>query len=171
MALIVETGALVAGAESYASVAYANSLHILLGNESWSNLDTSVKEQSLRKATQYMQSKYFSMWQGRKRDDDQSLDWPREGVVIFGTNSLVANSIIPNEIKNACCLLALRASAATLVSDKERAVKREKVDVLEVEYSEFDTSEKVYSEIDYMLGRYFTNASASGGGGLSVVRV
>ena len=74
-----------------------------------------------------MQSKYFSKWQGIKRDDDQALDWPRENVVIFGTSSLVANSIIPNEIKNACCLLALRASTGELVSDKERAIKREKL--------------------------------------------
>lgn len=168
MALIVENGSMVTGAESYASVAYSNSYHSLIGNESWSDLDNSTKEQCLRKATQYMQSKYFSKWQGIKRDDDQALDWPRENVIIFGTSSLVANSIIPNEIKNACCLLALRASTSELVSDKERAIKREKIDVIETEYSEYDTSEKVYSEVDYMLARYFIG---NGSGGLSVVRV
>lgn len=169
MALIVEDGSMVTGAESYASVAYANSYHALVGNESWSDLDVSVKEQCLRKATAYMQSKYFALWQGEKRVYTQSLDWPRENVVIYGTNDLYPNSIIPNEVKNSCCLLAVKASVAPLVTDKERLVKREKVDVLETEYSEFDSDQTVYREIDMMLSRYFGQSGTPGA--LKVVRV
>lgn len=170
MALIVEDGSMVAGAESYVSVTYANNYFILLGNEAWGDLDLSAKEQALRKATQFMQNEYFSMWQGVKRQYTQALDWPRENVYIAGTDSLVANSIIPNEIKNACCLLAYKASAGALYSDKERSIKREKIDVLETEYFESDTNQKEYREIDALVRRYMISASASGGA-LPVVRV
>lgn len=170
MALIVEDGSMVAGAESYASVTYANNYFILTGNEAWGDLDLSAKEQALRKATQFMQNEYFSMWQGVKRQYTQALDWPREGVYIAGTDSLVANSIIPNEIKNACCLLAHKASVGALYSDKERSIKREKIDVLETEYFESDTNQKEYREIDALVRRYMISASASGGA-LPVVRV
>lgn len=169
MALIVEDGSMVAGAESYASVAYANSYHALLGNDAWSDLDLSVKEQCLRKATAYMQGKYFALWQGEKRVYTQALDWPRNNVGVFGTNDLYPNNIIPNEIKNACCLLANKSAVAPLVTDKERLVKREKVDVLETEYSEFDSDQVVYREIDLMLARYFGHSGTSGA--LKIVRV
>lgn len=168
MALIVEDGTMVTGAESYASVTYANNYNLLIGNEAWSDLDLSVKEQCLRKATQYMQSKYYANWLGSKRLSTQALDWPRDGVVIFGTEYIQPNSIIPNEIKNACCILASKASTSALFTDKERAVKREKVDVLETEYSEYDTTEKTYREVESMLGRYMTGG---GSRGLQVVRI
>lgn len=170
MALIVEDGSMVTGAESYASVAYANGYFIGIGNETWSDLDLSAKEQALRLATQYIQNEYFSVWQGVKRQHTQALDWPRENVYIAGTDSLVANSIIPNEIKNACCLLAYKASVGALYSDKERSIKREKIDVLETEYFESDSNQKEYREIDAMLRRYMISASAKSGA-LPIVRI
>lgn len=170
MALIVEDGSMVTGAESYASVVYANGYFIGIGNETWSDLDLSAKEQALRLATQYIQNEYFSVWQGVKRQHTQALDWPRENVLIFGSGSLVANNIIPIELKNACCILALKAASSSLYSDKERSVKREKVDVLETEYFESDSNQKEYREIDAMLRRYMISASAKSGA-LPIVRI
>ena len=170
MALIVEDGSMVAGAESYASVTYANNYFISMGNEAWGDLDVSAKEQALRKATQYMQNEYFSMWQGVKRVYSQALDWPRDNVIIAGSDSYYPNNIIPNEVKNSCCLLALKASSGAIYADKERAIKREKVDVLETEYFESDSTQKEYREIDAMLRRYMISASAAGGA-LPIVRV
>lgn len=169
MAIVVETGSGSATGESYISVTDADTYHSDRGNTSWATLTTAVKEQNLRKATEYMLQQYRNRWKGVRMTSTQALDWPRAYVyleaVVTGANqefpNLVADNIVPTEVKRACAELALKSYSAELLSDTERATIREKVDVIEVEYDKYATQEKKYTAIEYMLRPYF-NESNSG---------
>lgn len=110
MSLIVEDGSNVAGAESLASVAYTDTYHSNRGNTAWAVLATAAKEQALRKATDYMTQAYRTRWAGYRTHSTQSLDWPRSLVEIKDVNYIgtyVDQYSVPDEVKKACCELAL----------------------------------------------------------------
>ena len=161
MTIIVEDGTGLANAESYVSVADANTYHSKIGNDAWADLDTSVKEQLLRKATDYMVAQYRLQYAGYRRYSTQSLDWPRLYVPLI--DSLSANvfpqyvdfDIVPTTVKNACAELALKAYTAILMQDLTQGVIREKVDVIEVEYDKFSPQQTRYEQIDAMLSVFF----------------
>lgn len=122
MAFIVETGDIVPGANSYVSVDFADAYHSDRGNESWSDLTTEEKQYALVRATDYLDQAYAGRWKGEPLTDTQALAWPREVVGI------------PDKLKQACCQLALEALGGDLNPTQGQTVKREKVDVIEVEY-------------------------------------
>ncbi len=161
MTIIVEDGTGLANAESYVSVVDANTYHSKIGNDAWADLDTSVKEQLLRKATDYMVAQYRLQYAGYRRYSTQSLDWPRLYVPLI--DSLSANvfpqyvdfDIVPATVKNACAELALKAYTAILMQDLTQGVIREKVDVIEVEYDKFSPQQTRYEQIDAMLSIFF----------------
>ena len=161
MTIIVEDGSGLANAESYVSVVDANTYHSNYGNDAWTDLDTSVKEQLLRKATDYMVAQYRLQYAGYRRYSTQSLDWPRLYVPLI--DSLSANvfpqyvdfDIVPVTVKNACAELALKAYTAILMQDLTQGVIREKVDVIEVEYDKFSPQQTRYEQIDAMLSVFF----------------
>ena len=150
MALIIETGLIVAGAESYASVTDADTYHTNNGNTAWGTASNTAKEAALRKACRYLDGKYRSRWKGRRvLPVVQVLEWPRGGVEApsgagssgsyyydtgFTGNVFYPSNSIPQRLKDAQCELALRALDGDLASDATIGVKREKVDVLETEY-------------------------------------
>ena len=137
MSLIVEDGTGMANAESYISVVDADTYHANLGNTAWASLTTTVKEQLLRKATNYMVQVYRSAWAGIRINDTQSLDFPRYLVPKYDNGAMYSyydEKSVPKEVKDACCEFALKANAGSLAPDLDRLTKREKVGVLEVEY-------------------------------------
>lgn len=132
MALIVETGAIIAGADSYVSVTDCDTYHADRGNTAWTGTDA-VKEHALRKAVAYLDGHYRNRLKGIMVDPiKQNLAWPRYDVVIDGVT--LARSPIPQRIRYAQCELALIALSADLAPNVSAGVKREKVDVLETEY-------------------------------------
>jgi hypothetical protein len=149
MALIVETGAIVSGAESLASVAAADAHHAARGNAAWGVLSTGDKEIALRKATDYMQERYSDSWRGVRVSSTQALDWPRS--CVYRGVYPVASNIIPDEVIKACCELALRASAKALTDDEGAQVKSEKVDVLETVYADGARQQTRYAAVDNLL--------------------
>jgi hypothetical protein len=161
MTIIVEDGTGLANAESYVSVVDANTYHSKIGNDAWNDLDTSVKEQLLRKATDYMVAQYRLQYAGYRRYSTQSLDWPRLYVPLI--DSLSANvfpqyvdfDIVPTTVKNACAELALKSYTAILMQDLTQGVIREKVDVIEVEYDKYSPQQTRYAQIDAMLSVFF----------------
>lgn len=164
MTLIVEDGTGLSDAESYASVTYADTYHYNRGNTDWSGFSTAAKEQLLRKATDYMLQKYRGELKGTRVSDSQALDEPRDGVYI-DNNVLVSNSIVPKEFKNATCELALRSNDGELLEDSGgRLTTKEKVDVIEVEYSDKGgtSSAVIYGSVDKMLKPYLEGGSVSG---------
>lgn len=132
MALTIETGQIVAGAESYVSAADATTYHTARGNTAWTGTDA-VKEAALLKAAAYLDGHYCNRFKGGKYQPlEQSLQWPRIGVLIDGY--VLDAYTIPQRLKDAQCELALIALSADLAPSVSAGIKREKVDVLETEY-------------------------------------
>ena len=160
MALIVESGIIVAGANAYASIASADSYHADRGN-AWTGT-TAQKTAALLAATAYLDGKYRNRWKGaRVQPLVQLLEWPRAGVQVEGfAGFLYPYTTIPPEIVAATCELALRALTAPLAPDiapGDRLV-RKKIDVIEKEFapSDFQTS---YPVVDQLISRYLKSGN------------
>lgn len=158
MALTVEDGSIVAGAESYCTVAFADTYHTNRGNTAWTGTDA-VKEAALRKATDYMLQVYRDRWQGYRAEDGQPLDWPRGWVVVDGF--AVDNDIVPTEVKNACAELALRSLSANLYADQGQLKSRIKVGPIETEYAAGSGQTKRYPAIESMLRPYLAHPAGT----------
>ncbi len=106
MSLIVEDGTVVANAESYLSVADANTYWTAHGAPAtWTGTEA-VKETALRMATQYLDAVYGGRWLGERYDEDQVLDWPRERVEVDGV--WLDETPLPRQLREACAELAHR---------------------------------------------------------------
>jgi hypothetical protein len=137
MALVVEDGTIVVGANSYVTIetarAYATSRGLSL-----SAID-SVVEAQLVLAMDYLES-LRSKYKGAKTDvvTPQALQWPRSEVVIDGED-FGANSI-PQELQDAQCRLAIEQEAGIELfpsqGEEGKFIVREKIGPLSTEYSE-----------------------------------
>jgi len=158
--LTVETGAIVAGAESYVSAADATTYHTNRGNATWTGTDA-VKEAALLKAAAYLNGHYCKRFKGAKYLPlEQSMQWPRVDVLVDGY--LIATTTIPQRIKDAQCELALIALGADLAPNISAGIKREKVDVLETEYfAGAPAGTTVYTAVNNLLADYVKSANGS----------
>lgn len=168
--LITETGAGLADAESYASVAAADARCASLGRTDWAALSEADKEISLRKAMIFMAT-YRTRWAGRRVYQRQTLDWPRYNVVVDGF--IVPSTIVPPDVVNACIDLAVRAgSGEDLLPDLDtgsNAIKKDKTGPLETEYFQNTTDARErFVAVDAILAPYF--GSAGGGNSIKVIR-
>ncbi len=120
-----------------------------------------LREQWLRKATEYMTNTYRNRWQGQRVDDVQALCWPRYGVIVEGYS--IDDDVIPETIKRACAELALKASTADLQADLEQGVVSETVGPISVTYDRSSPQAKRYKQIEAMLLPYLKS-----GGGVSI---
>lgn len=167
MTLIVEDGTGKIDAESYASVAEADTRLAAFGNTAWAAYTTSAKEIRLRIATDYMVNQYRLQWKGYRTHETQALDWPRtyvdkpDALGGYGSNpNYYDDDELPVEIKNACIDLAARADDAdTLAPDIERVERKVKVGPIEVEYDPNSSAATVYRAIETKLRPFL-----SGGG-------
>lgn len=165
MALTVEDGTIVAGAESYCSVAFANDYHAKRGNISWESVDD--QEAALRRATDYMGQMYRGKWRGFRKSAAQALDWPRMEVYlepfVYGVTGdypyLVSNTIVPEEVKRACAEYALRAAAGELSPDLTRAKSSVRVGDIAVTYDQASAESPRYRAIDALLAPYLSGSS------------
>lgn len=163
MALTVETGAVVAGANSYASIETADAYHADRGG-AWAGT-TAQKTAALINATAYLDGKYRRRWKGyRVQPINQSLEWPRATVSIDGVYlghgndsefSYYPTDQVPPEIVAATCELALRALSGALAPDiapGDRLIKK-KIDVIEKEFApgDFQTS---YPAVEQIISRF-----------------
>lgn len=148
MAFTTEDGTIVAGANSYVTVAYADTYHDDRGNTSWTGTDA-VKQAALIKATDYVDQNYD--FNGYIYDEDQALNWPRS---IFNADT----DEIPDKLQQAVCMLALEALSEDLNPTLGRNVKREKVDVIEVEYQDGASMSKTRPAIYGLLKDYVSGS-------------
>lgn len=135
MAITVETGAGVSGANSYVTTDDLRDFADLRGL-SYPSDDADI-EILLIKATDYLEN-LRDRFKGVKTAAANPLQFPRADLYIDGFS--VGSTEIPQELKNAQIQLALDAQTVDLlpnelVSDKGDR-KKEKVDVIEVEYFE-----------------------------------
>ena len=168
--LITETGAGLAEAESYASVAAADTRCISLGLAAWAALTEADKEIALRRATLFM-STYRTRWAGRRVHQQQALDWPRYNVAVDGF--VLPSTSVPIDVVNACIDLAVRAgSGEDLLPDLDtgsNAIKKDKTGPLETEYFQNTTDARErFVAVDALLAPYF--GSAGGGNSMKVTR-
>lgn len=179
MSLIVETGLIVSGAESYVSVSDCDTYHSNRGNTTWTGT-AAVKEAALRNATTYIDGKYRPRWKGCKVRPiptdaaiEQPLEWPRYDVQLPGytanglsTRNYLAGWVfpfnqIPQKVKDATCEAALRALSGPLAIDADASVRRKKIDVLETEYAPGAVPGQVtYQVIDQLLSDYLKPANS-----------
>lgn len=144
VALTVEDGTGVVGAESYVSEIAADTYwgkrtHLALYT-TWNAATTAQKEGALREATQFVEAQYGPFYRGTRRGYVQGLLWPRTQAY-DGAGYDLPN--LPTQLQDAVCELAARAVSSPLASDLERGgtVKRlkEKVGPLETD-TEYDAS-------------------------------
>lgn len=137
MALVIENGTGLPNAEAYSSVADCSDWAVKYYGHSLTGSDAD-KEAAIRRAVAYMDG---LRWKGtRTTGRVQALAWPRSGVPDCEGSTIAANSI-PQEVIFAQHVLAraefqspgILSPSVTLGA----VTKREKVDVIEVEY---DTS-------------------------------
>lgn len=104
MTLIVETGAIVPGANSYASVAEADSRHgMSTSADAWDAFDLPVKEQRLVTATRRLDVMFD--WIGQPMHPDQPLGFPRRHRLVLGVAMPLTG--LPVRLKQAAIDLAL----------------------------------------------------------------
>lgn len=130
MALIVEDGSVVSGAESYTSVASADTyIANFLNSSTWIAQATADKERFLRRATQYVDNLYGPRWSGIRIESDQLLDWPRANAQV--ENYLFDHDAIPLQLEHAVAEVAVRLNdGIALTTDSEDGnITAEKVKV------------------------------------------
>jgi len=171
VALVVETGAGLADAESYASVAACTAYHAARGNAAWAALASdTVREQALRRATGYMVQAYRSRWAGHRIYIAQALDWPRyevprrdlPGDAYF---AYYASDAVPTEVVHACCELALRAASGDLMADEDQRISAVSAGSVSVTFQQGSSPRKRYPAIDGLLAPLLKS-----GGGMALVR-
>jgi hypothetical protein len=160
MALIVEDGTGKADAESYASVADTNTYLRNRGLDTiWEGLDTPVKEQALRRATDYMVGVYRERWGGYRKTGTQRLDWPRAWAPIpdvpVGYGSFSAywpDTSVPAPVQEGTMLLARRiGEGVELAPDIDPEVANERVGPISVSYFQGGSRVTRFREVDNLL--------------------
>ena len=159
MALIVEDGSGSATAESYLSVADADTYWAAHGAPSeWTDAVTAAKETALRVATQYLDAAYGPRWQGQSKSSAQRLAWPRAAVLDLD-GYLIASDDLPRNLEEATAEAALRQITETdgLMPDvaSPGGVKSQRVRVGPLEkavtYLSAKDDFKMFSIIDALL--------------------
>ena len=142
----VEDGSVVAGANSYVPVAFADDYFAIDPNflATWTALDNDEKEIFLAWSTRIVDQKV--RWRGDKTDEDSALRWPRTGVY-DRDGVLIEDNEIPLQLKELVCeFVKFLQSADPTTSQEVSNIKREKLDVLEIEYQD-QTSQSIYPPI------------------------
>lgn len=128
MALVVEDGSVVRGANSYVSLADANQYLTDRG------INVELTEGLLLRGADYVNS-FRDRFKGYKQTDVTSnMQWPRAFAVI--DNYLVRSNVVPAVIPDAQIQSALEISMDRDPHEttSTQVVKRQKIDVIEIEY-------------------------------------
>ncbi len=175
MSLIVEDGTGLSNAESFCSVADATTYHANRGNAAWAALASdTVREQLLRKASDYMEQVYREQWNGYRKLFTQSLSWPRYRVPMQDASggyylypAFYPSDSVPVLVANACAALALRAATDDLAPDIGRLKSRVKIGPIETDYVP-GSSHTRYRAIDNMLLPFL---NGYGGANIKIERI
>ncbi len=142
--IVVETGQGLANSNSYVSEAevatYATDRGITL---------TASEDVLIIKAMDYLETLNYI---GDKQTEAQALQWPRDNVYI--DDFYIEPTTIPQELKNAQMSLCMSIDDGTdPMATIGRATKKEKVDVLEVEYMDNAASKAIVTSVNRMLSK------------------
>lgn len=112
MSIVIETGTIVTGANSYATVADLVAYAEARGDTLPSG--TAAREKLLVKAMDYLN---LLSYKGNRVSATQPLDWPRFGVEIEGWP--LTSTEIPRQLVQAQCVLAIEYAAQDLMPTTE----------------------------------------------------
>jgi hypothetical protein len=172
MAFVVETGAGIANANSYVTVAEFKAYCADIGTVLTAYSDTLI-EQSLVRVTRAVDAKGRASFVGTKLTAAQALAWPREDAVdVYGFDIL--STVVPVYVKNAVCegaIIDLASPGALQVSlGRGGKIQEERVEgAVTVRYFDGAPSGTVYTAFNDALSPVLRNGGASGN--IAVVRV
>lgn len=170
--LIVEDGTGIVGAQSYTTVAQADTYHLLMGNEGWpqppapttedptpEDPNSSKKEAALRRGTIYLDAMYGPRVLGTRKNAEQGLLFPQIGLTYYDGRPIAENSV-PVVWQNAAIEVALLAftgvQLALTVAAGEQELVSKKIDVLEWQWAQ-GSRKKIadFGWLDVMLSSLF----------------
>lgn len=148
MALIVEDGTGKPDSNSYNDVTEIRAFADARGYELPED-DVDVEKLAIQ-ATDYLES-FRKLYQGKKTYPTvQALSFPRTGVVI--DDEPLGDEAIPRELKASHAQATVEAYTTDLLANSSAFVKKEKVDVIEVEYAESSTGSSTgFTKVDLLL--------------------
>jgi hypothetical protein len=168
MALIVESGAVVAGADCYNSRAVFTAWAAAMGYDISAYDGTSQIDPAIRRGNAWLDREYRARFPGiRVSGRDQPMQWPRAGVV-DAEGWDVPSITIPAEIIAAANEASYRelVSPGSLQPDVAAGgavIKREKVGPLETEYAISGDTRATFDAIDAALAGLLTSSSMYSG--------
>ena len=115
MALTVEDGTGLVGADAYISVANADTYFLASANATWAAATVSAKEIAIIKATRYIEKRFGTKWKGLIASSEQALSWPRRYVYNERGTELVDQ--VPVQIARACAEYAVQALINPLIPE------------------------------------------------------
>ena len=139
MALVLEDGSGVTGANTYVSVSYVDSYCELMNYTSWTGAADTPTETQNKESAIYRSMQFFETltYMGTKTAYTNPLSFPRDGIYME-TGDLFPNDEIPEDLKRAVsegAYLEYSNSGSLFTTGGDvRRVKRKKIDVLETEY-------------------------------------
>lgn len=146
MALVVEDGSVVAGANTYITLAefkaWADDRGISYGT------DDAVNKQIYR-AMDYFERLQFI---GNKANENQPLQWPRTEALIDGYYADATE--IPPQVKIAVYeAVVVEAAGDSELETQDRRTIREKIGDIEVQYAENSSNRKITPALQYALNK------------------
>lgn len=162
MALIVEDGSVVQGANTYVDVEYVDEYCTLMNYTEWISApdtpeETIKKESAIIRTMQFFENQIYS---GYKTSDDNPLEWPRYGIYL-DTGSEFPNNKIPEDLKKAVsegAYIEYKTPDSLFESGGSTGkVKRKRIDVLETEYFESYLSVP-FPKLKQMIRKYINSA-------------
>jgi len=159
MALVLEDGTVVDGANTFISLASAGTYMGNRTDTNWTTASTTEKEQALIQAGMYLNS---LNWKGQKISRDQAMEFPRQNFY-DGDGFLYATNAIPSKVAQAQVEAALKHLGGydlfPTVKPGDK-IKRKKIDVLEKEFFGGASNNKTdFHVIDGLL-KGFINSGA-----------
>ncbi len=150
MALIAEDGTGLSNADSYVSVAQADSyVSDTFFSGEWVTNDTTTKEKLLKNATRLIDS--FFDFNGEKSVATSSLRWPRTGV--YDKDGIeISSALVPKGIIFATIEMAIALQANNFVGENEsRGVSSVKVDAIEIQFERSEKTLKIPSSVTHYI--------------------
>jgi len=177
MAISVEDGTGVAGANSYINQATAEAYFYDHGKDAtaWNALSSDEKDANLMVAAQYVDGKYGHRFTGYRCYSTQGLEWPR--LSAKGRDGwIIVSSIVPEVVKAAQAEIAHRITAGTeiapdLTVDTSRVTKeKDAVGPIVTEREYADPYEGGMDPVFSMVDMILANVLATGEGHAELVR-
>lgn len=153
MALVVENGTGLPTANTYISIADADTYHGDRGNTAWADAIISAKEAALIKATQWLDGMYRKRWLGKRLTAVQMLGWPRAGAVDHEGYELPSHEV-PIRVGYAVAevaLLVVVGQDINPVLERGGRIKREKIGPIETEFADGAPAREEFTIVSDLL--------------------